>query len=311
MKNFIFRNAQNTFYKEYKTDQLDGQDNFTVHDISFVGEAGVEDGLTTIGLNYKREPHTLQEFVAKATALNLVLDELDYSAGSTDNLVAEGTALAITTSSLAAGTVGVAEITTVTMDTFANSAQGDYMILNTKAGVSFAIWLDLDDAGTVPTGPLFLATTYQIEVDIATADTAVQVAGKVKADIELDSNWTGFETITDNANGTLTVTNSDLGTVTDATVHNAAEDAPGSIGVAEATPGSGDYSVQLASEGGNTPYAYELDATSDPLVAGLTLSSTGLISGIPTTTGTPDMVFKVTDQFGQTDLSASLTLTVT
>ena len=71
------------------------------------------------------------------------------------------------------------------------------------------------------------------------------------------------------------------------------------------------FMMQLASEGGNTPYTYELDATSDALVAGLTLSSTGLISGVPTATGTPDMVFKVTDKFGQTDLSASLTLTVT
>lgn len=311
MRNFIFRNGQSTFYKEYKTDKLDNQDNFTVHDIKVVGAAGTEDLLIALGLNYKREPHTLQEFEAKATALNFILDELDFSSGDTTNRVAEGTALNITTSSLSAGTVGVAEITTVTMDTFANSAQGDYMILNNKAGESFAIWLDLDADGTVPDGPLFLATTFQILVGITTGDSAIQVAGKVKAAIELIDDWTGFETITDNSNGTLTVTNSDLGTVVDAAVHNEAESGDGSIGVTEATAGSGDYSVQLASEGGNIPYTYELDATSDPLVAGLTLSESGLISGIPTTTGTPAMVFLVTDKFGQTDLSASLTLTVT
>ena len=311
MKSFIFRNAQNTFYKEFKTDQLGDQDNFTVHDISVSGAVGTDDLLIALGLNYKQEPHTVQEFIAKATALNLVLDELDFDANTTTNLVAEGTALAITTSSLAAGTNGVAEVTTATIDTTANSAQGDYMILNNKAGKSFAVWLDIDAAGTTPSGPLFLATDYQIEVDIVTAGTAAQNAALVKAAIELDANWTGFETITDNTDGTLTITNSDLGTVTNATVHNAAEGAAGSIGVAISPEGSGDYSVQLASEGGNIPYVYTLDATSDALVAGLTLSSTGLISGIPTTTGTPDMVFKVTDQLGQTDLSAALTLTVT
>lgn len=311
MKDFIFRNTQNTFQKEFKTDFIDGMDNFTVHDIIVKGVAGTDDLLVALGLNYRREPQTLQGFIAKATALNMILDKVNFSSGVSTNLVAEGTALAVTTSSLAAGTNGVAEITTATLDTFANSAQGDYMILNNKAGESFAVWLDLDAAGTVPTGPLFLATTYQILAGIATGDNAIQVAGKVKAAIELIDDWTGFETITDGGDGTLVITNSDLGTVTDATVHNAAEDAPGSIGVAETTPGSGDYSVQLASEGGNSPYTYELDSTSDPLVAGLTLSSSGLISGIPTTTGTPDMVFKVTDQFGQTAISSSLTLTVT
>lgn len=311
MKNFIFSNPQATFHKEYKTDFITGQDNFTVHDHRVVSNSGVTDAdLIGLGINFRILPYTYQAFKAFAVANNLKLTEVDYSAKTSDILNA-GTALSITTASLAAGTVGVAEITTVTMDTFANSAQGDYMILNNKAGESFAIWLDLDAAGTVPDGPLFLATTYQILAGIATGDSAIQVAGKVKAAIELISDWTGFETITDNANGTLTVTNSDLGTVTDATVHDEAETGAGSIGVAEATPGSGDYSVQLASAGGNVPYSYELDATSDPLVAGLTLSSTGLISGIPTTTGTPDMVFKVTDQFGQTAINVAITLTVT
>jgi len=309
MKNFIFSNTQNTFNYEFKTDFITGMDNFTVHDRNVSGTP-TEDDLIRIGIDFNLLPYTYQEFIAFAEDNNFTLTEVDFSANSSSALNT-ATALSITTSSLAAGTVGVAEITTVTMDTFANSAQGDYMILNNKAGESFAVWLDLDAAGTVPTGPLFLATTYQILAGIATADTAIQVAGKVKAAIELISDWTGFETITDNGDGTLTVTNSDLGTVTDATVHNAAEDGAGSIGVAEATPGSGDYSVQLASTGGNEAYTYALDATSDPLVAGLTLSSTGLISGIPTTTGTPDMVFLVTDQLSQTAINVAITLTVT
>lgn len=311
MRNFIFRNAQNTFYKEYKTDKLDNQDNFTVHDISFSGEAGVEDSLTTLGLNYKREPHTLQEFIAKALALNLVLDELDFSDGTTTNRAAEGTALDITTSSLAAGNVGIAEVITPTFDSFANSAQGDYIIFNDHAGNSFAVWLDLDAAGTVPDGPLFLATTYQIEVDIVTGDTAIVVAGKVKAAVELIATWNAsFETITDLGTGALTVTVTALGTVVDATVHDEPETGAGSISVVITTPGSGDYSVQLVTEGGNAPYTYALASGSPALVDGITLSSSGLVSGVATTTGTPAVEFEVTDNFGQTNIQI-LTLTIT
>lgn len=311
MKNFIFRNAQNTFYKEYKTDQLDGQDNFTVHDIKFVGGAGIEDGLTAIGLNYKREPHTVQAFEAKATALNLILDELDFGANTTDELVAEGTALDITTSSLPAGDVGVAEVIAPTLDSFANSAQGDYIIFNDHAGNSFAVWLDLDAADIVPDGPLFLATTYQIEVDITTGDSAIQVAGKVKAAVELIAVWNAsFDTITDLGTGVLTVTVTALGTVVDAAVHNEAESGDGSISVVISIPGSGDYSEQLATIGGNVPYAYALVDGSPALVDGITLSSSGLISGVATTTGTPDVEFEVTDTFGQTNIQI-LTLTIT
>ena len=309
MRDLIFSNTQNTFRKEYKTDLLASWDNFTVHDIKVTGDY-TDDELIRAGISYEHLPYTKAAFIAFAVANNLTLTELDYSANTSTSLNA-ATALSITTSSLAAGTNGVAEVTTVTADTFANSTQGDYMILNNKAGESFAVWLDLDAAGTVPDGALFLATTYQILAGIATGDSAIQVAGKVKAAIELDANWAGFDTITDNGDGTLTVTNTDLGTVTNATVHDELETGAGSIGVVISPEGSGDYSVQLASTGGNSPYTYALDATSDALVAGITLSTTGLLSGVPTTTGTPDLVFKVTDAYGQTALSASLTLTVT
>jgi len=53
------------------------------------------------------------------------------------------------------------------------------------------------------------------------------------------------------------------------------------------------YSQQLAASGGWTPYTWSLDAGALP--DGLTLSSGGLISGTPTTTGTSNFTVKVTD----------------
>ncbi len=55
------------------------------------------------------------------------------------------------------------------------------------------------------------------------------------------------------------------------------------------------YSVQLAAVGGVGPYTWSLDATSGSLPAGLSISSGGLISGIPTVGGTSNLVVSVTD----------------
>jgi hypothetical protein len=58
------------------------------------------------------------------------------------------------------------------------------------------------------------------------------------------------------------------------------------------------YSAQLTASGGLTPYTWALDAGNLPV--GLTLSSTGLISGIPTTAGTSSFLALCTDAAGQT-----------
>lgn len=60
-----------------------------------------------------------------------------------------------------------------------------------------------------------------------------------------------------------------------------------------------DYSQDLASVGGNEPYSYSVD--SGTLPTGLALSSSGTISGTPTTTGTYNFTVKVTDRFGAVD----------
>lgn len=68
------------------------------------------------------------------------------------------------------------------------------------------------------------------------------------------------------------------------------------------------YSQQLAATGGTTPYTWSQQSGSLP--AGLTLSGTGLISGIPTTAGASTFTALVTDAGGATD-TQSLSITVT
>jgi hypothetical protein len=281
---------------------------FTVHDIKITGDVTDDDSIKA-GLSMDRLPYSIEEFKAKATALNLTLLEKDFSANTSTTLISEATHLEITTTTLDAGAVGTAESTKVTVPATSAAAQGDYFIIYNKLGHSFAVWLDLNAAGVVPNGPLFMATTYKIKVGIVTGGSAIANAALVKAAIEASSVWNGFETITDNGDGTLDIAVDGLGNVTNATRHNEAESGNGSF-VLAITAGTGDYSDSIEAEGGVEPYTFELDSTSDDLPDGLTLSSDGVLSGVPEESGTFDLVVKVTDTFGQTDLSGTLTLTV-
>jgi|SRR5215469_3766225 len=76
------------------------------------------------------------------------------------------------------------------------------------------------------------------------------------------------------------------------------------------------YSETLTATGGTPPFAWSVSAGSLP--ANLTLSSTGTISGTPTTTGTSNFTVKVTDALSQSatkafslTISAALTITTT
>ena len=56
-----------------------------------------------------------------------------------------------------------------------------------------------------------------------------------------------------------------------------------------------DYNQTLTASGGVPGYAWSLDAKSNPLPNGLSLNSTGLLTGVPTTIGTTVLTVKVTD----------------
>ncbi len=78
---------------------------------------------------------------------------------------------------------GVKDIQAITFGAFAVFAQGDFFLVSNPAGYVFAIWFDLDAAGTEPNGDLYTAADAKIEVNIATGNTATQVAAAVQAAI--------------------------------------------------------------------------------------------------------------------------------
>lgn len=55
------------------------------------------------------------------------------------------------------------------------------------------------------------------------------------------------------------------------------------------------YTVQLQATGGTTPYTWSLVSPDDSLPPGLSFTSGGLLSGIPTSAGTFPLNFRVTD----------------
>ncbi|HSB10862.1 MAG TPA: putative Ig domain-containing protein [Blastocatellia bacterium] len=70
------------------------------------------------------------------------------------------------------------------------------------------------------------------------------------------------------------------------------------------------YSQTLIASGGTTPYSWSLVAGQGTLPAGLNLSTTGIISGTPTTTGTSSFTVKVSDAASGTAQKA-LSISVT
>jgi uncharacterized repeat protein (TIGR02543 family) len=69
------------------------------------------------------------------------------------------------------------------------------------------------------------------------------------------------------------------------------------------------YSAQLEATGGQTPYTWELDSLSGPLPEGLTLHSSGLIDGTPTTLGFFPIIVMLTDA-SPTSITRDLSITI-
>lgn len=68
------------------------------------------------------------------------------------------------------------------------------------------------------------------------------------------------------------------------------------------------YSAQLSSTGGTAPYTWRV--ASGSLAAGLSLSTSGVISGTPTTAGTSQLTVEVTDSGVPSPQAASATVTI-
>ncbi|MGA2260956.1 MAG: Ig domain-containing protein, partial [Acidobacteriota bacterium] len=93
---------------------------------------------------------------------------------------------------------------------------------------------------------------------------------------------------------TLRVTDS-LGQTFDKTVSFRTSPLVSSIGNPPDTSVGESYSFQMLAGGGTAPYGFALATSSKPLPPGLSLSSSGVISGIPTSTGTYSFTITITD----------------
>lgn len=129
----------------------------------------------------------------------------------------------------------VQETYVITLPTTAAASQAHYIMIYDEAGNSTAIWLDIDAAGTVPTGALYVASDNQIEVDIVTGGTAAQNGTLFYNAVNGNVTNVSF---TDNLNGTVTVLLDNAGPASAAAVpKNANDSAAGSISVGAITAG--------------------------------------------------------------------------
>jgi uncharacterized phage protein gp47/JayE len=58
-------------------------------------------------------------------------------------------------------------------------AQADYITFENAGGSDYAVWFDIDGAGTAPTGASYVAATNKVEIDILSTDTPNQILSKL------------------------------------------------------------------------------------------------------------------------------------
>lgn len=174
---------------------------------------------------------------------------------------------------------GEFSVQTITYDLTANINQAEFMLLTNAAGTTWAIWFDIDAAGTEPTGAVFTGADNAIEVDIAGADTAAQVAAKVETAIAAITDVSTDDTAAD---GTMIITQDLFGAVVTFLFFDAdstAYSGGGALAVANTTVGvaSNTNSTHVTFNGAAGAFNCWMDVASvgvDPSAAGTALSAT-------------------------------------
>lgn len=315
MKTIKFTSQNKDIDVEYKVDLIGNSEPINVFDVTQFVDGVAQWGLNGTAIIFgmmdknkinktsaaENSNYTLTEWVTFAQNKNLTMVILeDGKANITKNTL---TTFAWVTETLDAGVCGVKQLEVVTFPATAGATQGDYILMtNALTGETAAIWLDIDDAGTEPTGAKYVAADYQIKVGIATGDSAAQVAGKAVTAIEA-SAWEDEISLTDNTDGSVDFQQDYSGDIADADPENADDSGVGSITASTSADGTDGttYNVELETEGGSTPISY---ATESTLPEGLSLSEDGVISGTPREDGTFTITIVATDYFG---LEISLT----
>lgn len=87
-----------------------------------------------------------------------------------------------------AGSVGAPQIFKLTVSGV--PTQADYFTFESASGVTFAVWFDVDGAGTPPTGATYVAATNKIEVNILSSNTEDQIVSALASTVLLNGAFT-------------------------------------------------------------------------------------------------------------------------
>ena len=313
MKILKYTNANKAIDVEYLTDLIGSNKNLTVYQVTQyvngVKQVNLNATAQSFGMLDKVDMYSLKQMTDQATDKNLNLNV--YEAGQNVVALNELTALAITTDNITAGVCGNAQVETITIPATSGADQGDYIVLkNALSQKTAAVWLDIDANGTAPTGVKYTGADYKIKVSIVTGGLAPANAALFVAALEAETDFASEITLLDNEDGTITLTQNYAGVVTASDPENTGSTGAGSITVAEVTAGTAGtaYSLTFEAEGGNEAYVW---TTASTLPVGLSLSTTGVLSGTPRQTFNADVTVKVTDLFGVEDtFTDNLTVTV-
>jgi len=74
--------------------------------------------------------------------------------------------------------------------------QADYITFRNAAGVTYAVWFDIDGANTPPTGATYLSATNKIEINILSTDSPNQIISKISSDLFIAGITTNFSLLT-------------------------------------------------------------------------------------------------------------------
>lgn len=169
-----------------------------------------------------------------------------------------------------AADAAVFEKFTVVFGSGAEIGQGEFLYFLEPDGTKFAVWFDVDAAGTAPNGAIYTAADQKIEVDIVltgTPTTAIAVAGLVKAALEADIDFDQFD-IVDNGDASLTFTANALGNPANAVGYK--EDETASTTIVE-TINAGGVASSL-----NSKYLSFYDNDNDQFYAWFNVNSEGV-----------------------------------
>lgn len=177
---------------------------------------------------------------------------------------------------------GVLEAFIVTAPSTAAATQADYIVISGTTGVKTALWLDIDAAGTVPTGAAYVAATNKIKVSIITGGTATANGTILQA---AAASTVGY-TAVDNMDGTVTYTQTLVGPCTAPARHNADDSGNGSFVISAPTLGvvsnlNSTYFL-LQDEASVHSYYVWMNVNSqgvDPLIAGRTAVPIAIAAG--------------------------------